>query len=430
MNDYAPSPVWSDQTKRTVALIILLVSGLAILRLNNILPLLLVAVVLSFLLYPLSNFIEKRALVFGPLRKRSSRGLAVLLTFVVSVLFVVLVFLLILPVFVAQFNDLSDSVPGFIGDTQDFLERELSKPISFRGQPVLLDGEPLVPLDRLPEILGTRNGELVPVDNFDFLSAAQSVFGSFTGVTGKAFGFVGGAFSALINVIFLLTMMGYLLSDGKNIVAKMIEITPTTYQGDVQQLFSELAYVWNAYLRGQLILSVVMGSLVFLAATILGVPNAPVLALLSGLGEFIPNLGALMALVPAVFLALFDKGPEFALLVAVVWTAFQQLSATFLQPRIMGENLNLHPFVIIVAVIAGASLAGALGVILAAPTAASLRVLLQYVYGKMTDKDPFPPRKEVTGVASGAAFKNIWNMVNGRRKPQPSPEAEVVAEEN
>ena len=79
-------------------------------------------------------------------------------------------------------------------------------------------------------------------------------------------------------------------------------IVPEDYHSDARRLFYELGDVWNAYLRGQLILSLTMGVAVLMAALILGVPNAPILGLLSALLEFIPNIGPLLALIPAALL--------------------------------------------------------------------------------------------------------------------------------
>jgi predicted PurR-regulated permease PerM len=137
---------------------------------------------------------------------------------------------------------------------------------------------------------------------------------------------------------------------------------------------------------------------VFVAATVLGVPNPLVLGLIAGVLEFVPNLGPLLALVPAALLALvsqsntlpFLEGPTFALVVIIVWTLIQNVESLIIVPRVMGGSLNLHPVVVIVGVLAGASFAGALGVILAAPAIASVRLLLHYIYGKVTDQQVFP----------------------------------------
>jgi predicted PurR-regulated permease PerM len=156
--------------------------------------------------------------------------------------------------------------------------------------------------------------------------------------------------------------------------------------------------------------------------------------LLAGLLEFIPNIGPLIALIPAAFLALvsqsstlpFLEGPLFALVVIIVWTGLQNLESIFLVPRIMGESLDLHPFAVIVAVLGGAALAGALGVILAAPLLASGRVITRYIYGKLTGRAPFReveiegPGPPLTVRVFGGLWKRIQEL-RGRTPNQPQP---------
>jgi predicted PurR-regulated permease PerM len=144
-----------------------------------------------------------------------------------------------------------------------------------------------------------------------------------------------------------------------------------------------------------------MGLVSFIIASLLGGPNPLILGVLSGLLEFIPSIGSGLAIFPAALMALtsesatipFLEGAPFAIVAVIAWATLQNVEAIILVPRVMGGSLNLHPFVVIVAIIAGASLAGVLGIILAAPMVASLRVFGQYIYGKLMDRDPFPPVK-------------------------------------
>jgi predicted PurR-regulated permease PerM len=160
---------------------------------------------------------------------------------------------------------------------------------------------------------------------------------------------------------------------------------------------------------------------VFTTATLLGVPNPFLLGTLSGLLEFIPNIGPALALFPAALLALssqsntlpFLSGVPFAIVVIVAWTALQNIEAIFLVPRIVGGRLNLHPFIVIIAIIGGASLVGALGIILAAPMVASARVVAQYIYGKLTDHNPFPAaNSEVSTPAMFTPVRRTLDTVN------------------
>lgn len=383
------SPAWTARTKRIVALICLLLVGLAFWRLTDILPIIVIAMVLSYLLNPITTWLDRKVLsARNP--ETSHRSFAIVLTFILMVIFLVLVVLLVVPVLFEQLEEFVQRIPTLLDNIEVSIEAVLNQPINIAGQVI-------VPMESLREITGTpATDEVISLES---LNIPAAITGFVRSLTGPAFSFLGGAVNAIINFIFLLTLMFYLIKDGGQFVNNTVEITPVTYRSDMRRLFYELGQVWDAYLRGQLILSLSMGVLVFIAATILDVPNAPILGMLSALLEFIPTLGPALALIPAALLALssqsstlpFLEGPTFAIVVIIVWTLLQNIEAVILVPRVMGESLNLHPFVVMVGVLAGASLAGALGVILAAPVIASARVIGQYIYGKLTDKDPFPP---------------------------------------
>jgi predicted PurR-regulated permease PerM len=310
------------------------------------------------------------------------------------------------------------------------LEVILAEPISFNGEPILLDGAPIVPLDRIEEATGTRRlSELLRFDEINLQGAAEALFSSARNLSGPAFSFFGGAFNTLINVTFLLMMTFYLLKDGGRFLDGIVSLVPAEYQQDGQLLLKQLTNVWDAYVRGQLILCLVMGIVVYLAALVLGVPNAPILGLLAGVLEFIPTLGPFIALIPAAFLALVSESSTFAglsgfpfmLLVIVVWTGLQNLESIFLVPRIMGDSLDLHPFVVIIGVLVGAALVGPLGVILAAPSVASARVIIQYIYRKLSGQPPFadgadvhkPPADPFSGIIN--ALKQVYNRLLNRQ---------------
>jgi hypothetical protein len=94
------------------------------------------------------------------------------------------------------------------------------------------------------------------------------------------------------------------------------------------------------------------------------------------------------------------SGIPFALVVSVVWVGIQNVEAILLVPRVMGSRLNLHPVVVIIAVITGANVAGVMGIVLAAPFTATIRLIGQYFYGKVFDTNPFPVMKAGLGSPS------------------------------
>jgi predicted PurR-regulated permease PerM len=131
-------------------------------------------------------------------------------------------------------------------------------------------------------------------------------------------------------------------------------------------------------------------------AMAIGLPYPVVLGLIAGVMEFVPSLGPILALIPAVLLALL-RGSTFlplsnfwfALLTVGVYILIQQIEGNLLLPRVMGSRLRLHPLVVLIGIIVGASLGGILGMLIAAPTIATLRILGRYVFGRLYDRDPF-----------------------------------------
>ncbi len=413
------SPAWSDRTKRTIILIAALGISLLLLRLNNVLPMFLVSVIIAYLLYPVALFFEMR-LFARLLGGRRLPGLAILLAFMIVLSFIIIVILVVFPLVRSQFEEFAAALPRLLANLAIQLETTLSQPLTFNGEPILIDGQPFIPLERLGDLFGT--GDLsAAMRSFDFTGAIQSLLSSLPNITGQAFDVLGGALTVMINLVFMITMIFYLMKDGKQFVEKLVEITPYTYRNDVRRMMYELGRVWNAYLRGQLLLCAVMGTVTFVAMTIIGLPNAIILGLFVALLEFLPGIGFSLGLIPAALLALFnssatlpfvDAGLPMLIVTAVTWSLLQQLEGIILIPRIMGGSLNLHPFVVIASVIVGANLLGVLGIVLATPVVASLRLVGQYVYGKLMDQNPFPTPKVKT-IEDRSRFVR-WGVWGGR----------------
>jgi HAD superfamily hydrolase (TIGR01549 family) len=178
----------------------------------------------------------------------------------------------------------------------------------------------------------------------------------------------------------------------------MITRLPEPLRPELRRLWSELAAVWDAFIRGLLTLGLVMGIAIGLAMTLLGVRNAPALGLLSGLAEFVPGVGPVVAAVIGTLIALFTGSiwirlPPlgFAALAAAVYFLASQVENLYLVPRVVGRRIALHPIVVIIGALAGAQLGGMLGILLAAPVIASIRLLFGYAFHKLLDEDPFPP---------------------------------------
>lgn len=389
------SPRWDGRTKLVVGLVTFALVLLLLLRVRDTFPLIIVTTLIAYLLTPLVNFNERRLLRF---LRGGRRSFGVLLAFIFAVLAVVLVLVIILPVIATQLRNFGDALPEQLGSVETRLTEVLSQPVNLGGQPLIVEGQPFVPMEYLQRATGEATlGEMLRLDEIDFSGAVGSIAGTLGGLTRPAFSFVGGAFTTFVNITFFLVMLFYLLKDGRLFVDTVVRLSPPAYQGDARRLFYETGQIWNAYFRGQLILSTWVGVFVFIATSLIGLPNALVLGVISALLEFVPNIGPFIAMIPAAFLALVStsttiaglSGVGFALVTIALYFTIQNVQAILVTPRVMGDNLNLHPFVVIIAVIFGASIAGALGVILAAPFMATARLIFEYLYAKLMDREPF-----------------------------------------
>jgi predicted PurR-regulated permease PerM len=130
--------------------------------------------------------------------------------------------------------------------------------------------------------------------------------------------------------------------------------------------------------------------------TAIGLPYAWALGLFAGVMELVPNIGPYIAAIPAVLVALIQGSSFiplgnfwFAVLVAGLYFLLQLIENNLFVPRILGRTLNVHPLVVMIGIIAGGQLAGILGVLLAAPTLATFRVIGRYVLRRLYDRDPF-----------------------------------------
>ncbi|MFZ4814408.1 MAG: AI-2E family transporter [Phototrophicaceae bacterium] len=395
----SPSPSWNLELKRIIGVIAFVIIALLIWQFRGVLPLVFTAIVLAYLLNPVANFIQRRFF------DGRMRGLAVVFTFLGFVLLLILAILFVVPALVEQIQAVISGIPNFLRTLQETILTQLQNQIDLTGTPL----ERFLPEPTtVAQLIGVQLNEgetlevfdllVSQVSNFDAVAIAQQLGSSITSLGGSAFSVLGGALSFTLNFIFLLTMTFYLMGDGTTLVNAIERGMPEGYQSDFRRLLRELGNVWNAYLRGQLVLALIMGSLMFLLASILGIPNAIFLGIFAGLMEFIPNVGPTLAMVPAAGVALFAEsatipglsGFFLAISVVIGWTILQQIEAAVLVPRIVGDSLNLHPFVVMVAVLAGLSIGGIFAVLIAAPLVASLRLIAQYIYGKLFDRELFP----------------------------------------
>lgn len=190
--------------------------------------------------------------------------------------------------------------------------------------------------------------------------------------------------SQVFNLILAPFLAYYILRDFERLRRSAIAWLPGKRRKDVLELADRADRVIGGYLRGQLIVSLTVGLLVAGGLSLLGVRYALLLGLIAGLADIIPYFGPIISAVPALAFALL-QGPVTALWTLALLVVVQQFESTVLSPKIVGDRVGLHPLTVIFAVLAGGELLGMMGMFVAVPVAAILKVSLSYVGSRFLD---------------------------------------------
>jgi predicted PurR-regulated permease PerM len=367
-NSEPPSPSWQPTTRLAVGVLLLILAAILLRNLSDLLVPVTLALLLAYLLHPPVSRLAERLHI--------SRGLSIVIVYIV-------LGLLMAAVTAALGLAVSQQVAGLVEDL-----REISREI-----PSLLQQ-----LETLRFTIGPWTIDLQTVNLDPILTSLTSALQPLLTQTGAMVASVAGATAGAVGVLLVILVLGYyMLIDFGTLDDSLIGMIPPAHQDDIRRLLDETGLVWSAFFRGQLLLALVIGGAVALVLTILGLRFSLVLGLIAGVLEFVPIFGPAIAGLIAVLVALFQGGNwwglgpwAFAAVVLAVFVIIQQVENNILVPRIIGHSLNLHPLLVLMAALAGGTLAGVLGLLLAAPTVASLRLWVGYIYRKVVGLETWP----------------------------------------
>lgn len=395
-------------TTRYIVGVGLFIFGLFILYLSrSILSTVIIAALITFLVKPIINLLMTKF--------KSPKGLSIGIVYFLVVIVIFLAPLILLPPLVTTFNTtLSYDYQAILEDVIIWAELTL---LDLKYQQMAIPAvEPMIDdivdplLQLIQETEPIEIPQLPPVpDILTFLSGAVS-----SGVN-IAISVVGTVVSSLITLAFVVMFSVYMSIDSENFYRSFIGIIPEAYREEIDILLTRVTTTMGAWLRGNITLMLVIGITVWIGNMILGTPNAFFLGMISGLFELIPTIGPALALIPAVLVALTQGSTHlavnnfgFAIIVLIFYLLVQVLENNFVVPRVMGQELELHPLVVLIGILVGAASFGVLGALLAAPVIAMSKVILKYLYLKVLGEDPFPqPSTDPEGpVQSEVAPKN------------------------
>jgi predicted PurR-regulated permease PerM len=319
------------------ALTVIVMAALYLVR--DSLLLIYVSALVAIGLGPLVNTIERRGVGLAT-RQRVPRWLAILTIYLFIIGVLVGIGVLVFPPLVSQARELWSQIPQVLHDAQQWLidrgwlSREVSVQEAVQQAPVKTDA------------VGT--------------------------VVDAVWGVVGG----VLGIFAILILSFYLLLDADNLVDTFVRLFPREERPRVADACRRISRKVSAWLGGQMLLAGIIGATAALGLFLMGVPYFYVLALIAGVGEFIPIVGPLLSAIPAIAVA-FTVSPTVALGVTIFFIAQQQIENHVLVPKVMERQVGVSAVVVVIALLLGGSLLGVVGAILAVPTAAILQVVFE-----------------------------------------------------
>jgi predicted PurR-regulated permease PerM len=317
-------------------------------ELRQILIPLALAFIVAYIFHPAVDFLERHKIP-------RAITIAVLLLLILAVFATTL--LVVIPRLIRQSVDFVQSFQNSFPEIQQDLQSAVGR---FGGSQLAERFS-----SNLDELLGALRSHLPQV-----LESIRTILVS---IITHTFGLIG----AIANFLLFAVVSVYLLNDFNRIIAKAEGLIPLTRKESFLGIMKKIDANLKSFFRGQLITCTILAIIYSVGLSIVGVPFALLIGILGGYGQIVPYMGTALAVVPAVLLALIEFG-DFVhpLLAAMVFVVGQTLEGFVITPKIMGQTVGLHPVVIILAILVFGTLLGFLGILVAVPLAAVLKVVL------------------------------------------------------
>ncbi|WP_079477186.1 AI-2E family transporter [Halobacillus salinus] len=304
------------------------------------------SVVVYYLLRPIIHLLESW---------RIKRVWGILITLLVVVGLITLLIILIVPFLEKQFVSLAEELPRYLRDLLNSMDQWLRSSVIS---------------DYYNDIFQNINGFLNQIPDLSTY-AQQTVEGITTFITTVT--------TVLIAIVTLPFILFYLLKDGHKLPEKIISFFPPKVRGEVWSVFKGIDHQLSAYIQGQIIVSFCIGVMMYIGFVIIGLDYALLLAAIASVTSVVPYLGPMIAITPALIIAIVTS-PFMVLKLAFVWTVVQLLEGKFISPQIMGKSLHIHPVTIIFVLLTAGHLFGIIGIILAIPGYAILKVFVSHLF--------------------------------------------------
>jgi len=220
------------------------------------------------------------------------------------------------------------------------------------------------------------------------------------GVATLAVPFIVGFSHFLLEFLVFLIATFFVLRDLPRLINWVKRQVPPASRNELLPLGEQVSILLSRYVRGQLLLVVIMTTATTIGLTLFGVPFSLLLGIVTGVLEVVPIIGPITAGAIACLVALGNPNPfglsqlAYVGAIAIMYTVLRHAEDYFVIPLVIGRIVRLHPALVIFSLLSGGAVFGLIGVVLAVPVAATLRLVLIYVNAKLRDEDPFPRLEE------------------------------------
>lgn len=305
---------------------------------------LLIAGFLYFLFNPLVSIAHKKLKV--------PRTLGIIILYLLFIGLLVFLIATVVPIITRQIKELINDIPFFINEIQLFIE-EIIHSEAFHW----VQTQQYVDIDQIMNSLSS------------YLTAIPStITGSISGI----FGVITNMAVVVVTVPFLLF---FLLKDGHKLPNAIMRFIPSSYRKEGLLILKDTTDTLAAYIQGQMIVSLCVGTLSYIGYLIIGLDYALILAIAVAVTNIIPYLGPILGAAPAVIVAMFES-PLMVGLVIIVAVIAQQIESNLISPLVIGKRLDTHPATIIIILLVAGNLAGVLGMILGVPVYAVCKTIV------------------------------------------------------
>lgn len=301
----------------------------------------LLGVLLAYLLYPFMIFLENRGY---------KRTWALAIIYSAGTLFCLGIGFLFVPVLVRELENFAQDLPAMTLRAEELLNYLQASYKSW-----------VLPMS-MREAIDVGLSNIGIKVNLFVVGAVQGILDSF---------------SYLIGIAISPVLAFYILYDWRNIAHSVLGVLPSAWRGEAILICRNINGVLHGVIRGQIFISILVGSFVMLGLWLMNIKYALLIGLLAGLLDVIPYFGAIIGAFPAVCVALLYS-PIMALKVLLLFIVVHQTESVLIQPKIIGNSVGLHPLSVIFFVFVGEEIGGLVGMLLGVPFAAISKILLKH----------------------------------------------------